>query len=231
MRLRATLIVSSLLALPSAHAQQVPPNTQEITNEPHHTLLLQNDDVRVFRLKLQPGEATLPHRHQLFYAYLSLRPVTIANEVRGREPVLTQLEAGELHTSKGGFTVAERNNSQELAEIIVIEVKKSNGAGFTTPMPGFRFHNSAFSALYEGAAMRCYSIMLLNGGLTDLHTESYDSLIVALADLKFRETNADGTASAIEMKAGDTRWVPRGVTHAFTNTVPTPATYVALEFN
>ena len=115
----------------SAQAQQGSVRVTGIADEPHHTLIFQNSEVRVFHLKLQPNEVTLPHRHEMYYAYLSLRAVTIGNEVRGRQPVLTQLEAGELHTSKGGFTVAERNNSSEPADLLVIEAIGKDDGSFT----------------------------------------------------------------------------------------------------
>ena len=202
----------------------------EITDEPHHTLLFQNDEVRVFHLKLQPNDVTLPHRHSTFYAYLSLHPVTIGNEVRGRQPVLTQLEGGELHTSKGGFTVAERNNSSEPADVLVIEAMKAEDGSFATPMDSFRFHDAAFGELFVAPMMRGYTLTIAAGGRTEQHKENYDRLLVAITDLKLRETKAEGTQSDLEMRAGDIRWLPRGVTHSVTNIGASSATFITLEF-
>jgi hypothetical protein len=62
-----------------------------IEKEPHHSLAFENDLVRVFHLQLQPNEATKIHRHTSFYAYFSLRPVTISNEVAGNIQSLRSL--------------------------------------------------------------------------------------------------------------------------------------------
>ena len=100
------LVVATLFLCPIV----VRPQTGEtapvaIDKEPHHSLAFENDCVRVFHLQLQPNEATKTHRHPSFYAYFSLQSVTISNEVAGHAPVITQLEPGELRTSKGGFNV------------------------------------------------------------------------------------------------------------------------------
>ena len=220
-----------LFVVMSAWAQDAPPTEVKIGNEPHHALSFENDQVRVFHVKLEPNEATLPHRHESTYAYLSLRPITISHEVRGRQPVLTELEAGEFHTSKGGFTVAERNNSLEQADLIVVEPRKTESPGFVTPMGGIHYHNGGYADLFEAQAMRGYSLKFFPGGKTDLYTESYDRLILALTDLRLRDTFADGTQSVLEMKAGETVWMPRGRTHSIENLVDSIVTMDILEFN
>ena len=231
MKCCAALFVAALLPIIPAQAQESPTKGLELAKEPHHTLLFQNSEVRVFHLNLKPGEVTLPHRHETFYAFFSLSPVAIGNEVRGHQPVLTRLDSNELHTSKGGFTVAERNNSSKPAELLVIEAAKVESEGFSAPMGGFRYHSSAYSALFESPTMRAYSMILFDGGLTDPHTETYGGLFLAVSDLKLLEMGPDGTSSQWEMKAGETRWVPRGVTHALANLGPSNATFIVLELN
>jgi hypothetical protein len=115
----AVPVAVALLLCVGVRAQEGAATSVDITAEPHHTLLLENSQARVFHLRLQPGEATLPHRHRNIYAYLSLRPITIANDVRGRPPVVVGLEANEVHTSKGGFTITERNKSSDPATCLL----------------------------------------------------------------------------------------------------------------
>jgi uncharacterized RmlC-like cupin family protein len=167
----------------------------------------------------------------MFYAFLSLRPVVIGNEVRGRQPVMTRIEAGELHTSKGGFTVAERNNSSEPADLLVIEALKANAGEFNSPMGGFRYHDAAFGELFQASAVRGYTMTIAAGGRTEQHGENYDRLLIAVSDLDFREDTASQSPSEFAMKAGEVRWIPRGQTHATTNIGASPATFITLEFN
>jgi quercetin dioxygenase-like cupin family protein len=167
----------------------------------------------------------------VFYAFLSLRPVVIGNEVRGRDPVLTRLDPDELRTSKGGFSVAERNNSAEPADLLVIEALMSNAGEFSTPMGGFRFHDAALGELFEAPAVRAYTFRMAAGGRTKQHQENYDRLLVALTDVHLREDVAGQPPSDLVMKAGEVRWIPRGQLHAVTNLAASPGMLLTLEFN
>jgi hypothetical protein len=164
------------------------------------------------------------------YAYLSLRPVTLANEVRGRPPVVVELEGGEVHTSKGGFTLAERNKSPDAAALIVIESVKGEAGGFATPIGGFRYHDAAFAELFQFPVMRGYSMVVAAGGRTEKHEEQYDRLVLAVSDLKLREDAAGQPPSEILMNAGDIKWFPRGISHTTTNAGNSPATFITFEF-
>jgi quercetin dioxygenase-like cupin family protein len=230
MRLVISALAAVLLSLPIS-GQEPPPKTVEIADEPHHVLLLQNSSVRVFNLKLKTNEGTLPHTHKKFYAYISLRSVEIAHEVRGRKPVIAHLEAGELHTSKGGFTVAERDSSPEPAELLVIEAVKPDVEEFKTPMGGFRFHDAAYAALFEGSEMRGYAMTVAAEGRTEQHEEKYDRLIIAVSELKLREDVVGQPPNILEMKPGEIQWMPRGMIHATTNIGISPAIFVTLEFD
>jgi hypothetical protein len=224
-------VMTALLLCASAVAQEDTVAPVDLANEPHHKMLFENPQVRVFRLQLQPGEATLPHRHKSLYAYLSLRPVTIANEVRGRPPVVVSLEGSEVHTSKGGFTLVERDKSSEPADLLVIEAAlQSGGKGFAKPIGGFGFHNAAFGTLFEFPVMRGYMMTIAAGGHTEKHDENYDRLLIALSDLKLSEDVAGQPSSELQMRAWDIKWFPRGTSHATTNTGTSPAIFITFEF-
>jgi quercetin dioxygenase-like cupin family protein len=226
----SAVITIVLLALIAGRAQERSVASVEILDEPHHKLLLENSAVRVFRLSLQPGEATASHRHKYLYAYVSLRSATIASEVRGRTPVVTNLEGNEVHTSKGGFTLVERNKGSERADLLVIESLKSSSGGFVTPIGGYRFHDAALGEIFQLPGMRAYMMSIAVGGRMEKHKEDYDRLVVALSDLKLREDIDGQQSTELEMKAGDVGWFPRGVTHATTNLGVSPAIFITFQF-
>jgi len=201
-----------------------------IDKEPHHSLAFENDCVRVFHLQLQPNEATKTHRHSTFYAYFSLQSATISNEVVGHAPVITQLEPGELHTSNGGFNVAERNKSNQQADIFVVQPLKSDGNGFPTPL-AMHVHDVMIAEQYAGSNMRVYLMGIASGGRIEEHTEAYDSLVIALADSNIREVVPGRGPNNWSMKAGETRWIQRGTTHSEINMGSGPADLIVLEFN
>jgi uncharacterized RmlC-like cupin family protein len=202
-----------------------------LVEESHHKLVFQNDTIRVFHLKLQPHEATNLHRHKGFYAYISLTPATIGNEVRGRQPVESVLDAGDVHTSKGGFNLVERNELSTPIEQIVVELLKPHTGSFTTPMGGFRYHDAAMGELFEAGGVRAYTMTIAALGRTEPHLETYDRLIVAVSDLTARESVSGEKPTFLELKVGEVKWIARGVTHATTNVGTRPATFVTFEFS
>ena len=228
----ALVLVLSSGLLPAQEPQLRPSHSlPDLISEPHHKLVFQNDVVRVFRLELQPNEATESHRHGNFYAFFSLNPLTIANEVRGRKPVVSTLEAGEVRTSKGGFTLAERNLSSHPAELFVVELVKPNTGSFTTPMLGFRYHDTATGELFEEGGVRAYTMTMAADGRTEPHVESYDRLVVALTDLKLRDNVVGESPTELTMKTGEVRWFHHGQTHSTMNVGTGPISFITFEFS
>src|SRR5579859_636410 len=219
MKSAASLIIALSLYAAPAQSQTGELIPVSIDQEPHHSLAFQNEHVRVFHVQLQPNEATRTHRHGAFYAYFSVQPVTISNEVAGHIPVITQLERGALRTSKGGFNVAERNNSKEQADIFVIQPLNAEGNGFPAPLAA-RMHDAGIVELYTGPTLRAYSAGIASSGRIEEHTETYDSLVIALADSKIRELVPGKESAEWNMKPGEMRWIPRGTTHSETNIGP-----------
>jgi co-chaperonin GroES (HSP10) len=225
------LFVAILLLCPNLAGSQTGETTPTaIDKEPHHSLVFENDRVRVFHLQLQPNEATKTHRHSTFYVYFSLQSLTISNEVAGHAPVIIQLEPGELRTSKGGFNVAERNNSNQQADIFVVQPLKADGDGFPTPL-AMHMHDVIIAEQYTGSNMRVYLMGIASGGRIEEHTEAYDSLVIALADSNIREVVPGQGPNNWSMKAGETRWIPRGTTHSEINMGAGPADLMVCDFN
>jgi hypothetical protein len=212
-------------------AAQVSPQHVKLAEEPHHKLLLENAETRVFRLTLARNEATLLHRHPGFYAFISIGTATIQNEVPGHKPVVTELSEGDLHTSKGGFSLIERNISSNPAELIVIERVRSPGAPFQSPMGAFRIHDAALGELFDEPFMRAYTLRLAAGGRTEAHDERYDRLIVAVTDLHLEDALDGPQPKQVLLKRGEVQWIPHGSDHAITNTGTEPCTFITIEFN
>jgi hypothetical protein len=136
-----------------------------------------------------------------------------------------------LRTSRGGFTVAERNNSPEPAELIVVEaMRPDDGKGFATPMGGFQKHNAAIGELFEAPVVRGYILAIAAEGRIEKRHEDYDRLLIALSDLYLREEVYGQPPTELRMKAGEVRWVSRETTHSTTNAGSLPAALLTLEF-
>ncbi len=203
-----------------------------IVREPHHSVVLQNLKVCVLRLKLAPGEATELHRHSNYYAFVGLDAVTLSNEVPGRGAKLTNLEAGELHTSRGGFELVERNTSNKAADIIVVELVNPNPTPFAGPTDGIHLDQALSSELFETVGMRAYALMVSANGHVRKTQQEYDRVVLALSEITLhRETGTATDAETFTLKPGEVKWLPRGGAEDMTNTGDKIARYVVFELN
>ena len=221
--MQAALVILGVLLAASAPSQPI-----DISSEPHHKLLLENDKVRVFRLNLQPKDATELHWHAGYYAYISFKPAEISNEVPGHPAVRTKLAENELHTSKGTFSLVERNTSANPAEMLVVEPLNLDVGRFASPMGDFERHEALFGELFEAHVMRGYSMVLAPGGGIAEHTEKYDRLLIATSSLDLREDSEP--ARAMHLRTGAIKWLPKGPQRAMSNLGENRASFIVLEF-
>src|SRR5882672_4733879 len=81
----------------------------EITAEPHHHFVLENESVRVFNLEVAAHESTQVHRHRHDYIYVVRGAADVENAVLGKPPSELKLADGETRFLAGGFAHAARN--------------------------------------------------------------------------------------------------------------------------
>ncbi|MGC2743027.1 MAG: hypothetical protein WA672_07550, partial [Candidatus Angelobacter sp.] len=115
--------VAGLLFLATATLAQ-PQQSVEITSEPSHHLVFQNEYVRVFDVTVAPRATTLVHKHNYDYLFVTLGDSDVVS-VRPREkPVALQLKDGEVRFTAGNFAHAAINNSDRPFHNITIELLK-----------------------------------------------------------------------------------------------------------
>src|SRR5262245_4819562 len=105
----------------------------EITSEPHHHLVLNNDYVRVFKLEAAPREPTLLHRHRHDYWFVTLGASDVENDVQGKQPVRLKLADGETRFLAGGFAHVAKNLSENAFRNITIEYMQDQKAKNSSP--------------------------------------------------------------------------------------------------
>jgi hypothetical protein len=93
-----------------------------VKNEPHHALMLQNDYVRVFNVTVPPLDATLLHRHDVPYLYLTLGRSDVINAVQGKPEAHLIFQDGDTRYSPGGFAHIARTDAGILFHNITIEL-------------------------------------------------------------------------------------------------------------
>ena len=94
----------------------------ETTAEPSHHLVLENEYVRVFKVKVAPHASTLVHRHRHDYIYVMLGDAHLSNEVAGRPPAEIKLADGEARFTAGDFAHSVKNLSEQPFRNVTIEL-------------------------------------------------------------------------------------------------------------
>jgi len=208
------------------------PKAVDVAKEPHHKLLLENASTRVFRLALAKGESTQGHQHGRPYVFIALVPSMLSNEVPGRRPIISNLEYGELRSSKGGFSLTERNAGAEPADLVVIELKTHShpSGGFATPEADYHYHNVMIGHLFETDDWRGYEINISSEGNVEKHKENCDRLIIAVSEAHLRNDVESKATSNLDLNPGEVTWFPAGDTISTVNVGSQPAKLIILEF-
>jgi quercetin dioxygenase-like cupin family protein len=217
--------------LPSLALAQPPASEVAIDAEPHHHLVLENAQVRVFQVEVAPHTATLMHRHGRDYVFVNLGAAEIENDVAGKPPVSLKLQDGETRFTPGGFAHLAKNLADNPFRNVTIELLHPGPAtaagGDEKPreLPG-----ATITPIFTKDGVRVSDIRLKAGGAIPRHHHDGPHLVVAVTDLSLRSEVEGQTATTLTLKAGEVAWIPGGITHTVTNVGPGEARLITLQF-
>jgi beta-alanine degradation protein BauB len=224
-------IILSLSSLALAQTAEV-----EITAEPHHHFVLENEFVRVFNLEVAPHETTLVHRHRHDYIYVVLGPSAVENAVQGKPPGQLKFADGDTRFLDGGFAHAARNLASTPFRNVTIELLQDEKAR-KSPTPkwdeerGLRIlEKGTQDILFVKDGVRVSEIELQPGGMIPTHHHKGPHLLVPLTDIEVRSDVEGQGPMPGHFKSGEAKWLPGGYTHTLTNVGQHSAKFVTVEF-
>jgi len=231
-RLLFPALVLAAIALAAQTTSEV-----EITAEPHHHLLLENQQVRVWLAEVAPNDATLMHRHNHDYVFVSLGDANVQNEVEGKAPAILKMQDGETHFSPGGFAHIARNQASTPFRAIAVELMQDEAA-HKTPPPKWDedrglhvFTGGTQDIIFVKDGVRVSETELQPGATIPSHHHTGPHLLVAVSDLEIRSDVEGKGPMPGHFKSGEVKWLPGGYTHTLTNTGKQEAKFVTLEFH
>lgn len=98
-------------------------NASSLTNVAGHTLVLENDRVRVFRLVLAPGQSTELHTHARRSLGVAVSEGRVAVEVPGKKIRTVKFKPGDTQWHEGGTKHSFKNIGSITFEAVDIELK------------------------------------------------------------------------------------------------------------
>jgi len=231
---RRTIFLALLLASVTGLGQA--PASVEITAEPHHHLLLENQYVRVFRAEVAPGDATLMHRHSHDYVFVSIGVSDVLNQVEGKAPAPLKMKDGETRFSAGGFSHIAHNQASTPFVAIAVELLQDQAA-HATPPPKWDeerglhvLQGGTRDIMFVQDGVRVSEIELQPGAVVPSHHHNGPHLVVAVTDVDVRSDVEGKAPMPVHINKGDVKWVQGGYTHTVTNIGKQEAKFVTLEF-
>jgi quercetin dioxygenase-like cupin family protein len=89
--------------------------------------LFLHDGARVSEVELQPGATVPSHHHDGPHLVVAVSDLDLRSEVEGKGTVNTQLKAGDVKWTPGGFTHTLTNTGRSPARLVTVEFKPDAG--------------------------------------------------------------------------------------------------------
>ena len=231
-RLTFPALLLATIALAAQNTSEV-----ELTAEPHHHLVIENEYVRVFKVEVAPHDSTLMHSHHHDYVFITLGNAEVENAVKGKPPVILKLQDGEARFVAGNFAHVARNLADTPFRNVTIELLQDEAARKTPPPKwdeerGLHILTGGTQdIMFVQDGVRVSETELQPGAMLPSHHHSGPHLLVALTDLDTRSDVEGQGPMPGHLKSGDVKWLPGGYTHTLTNVGKQKAKFVTLEFH
>lgn len=215
-----------------------PQKPVDITSEPSHHLVFQNEYLRAFDVIVAPKASTLVHRHEHDYVFVTLGDAEITNARVGENPSGLQLKDGETRFTPGGFAHAAVNNSDRPFHNVTIDLlqKATNiqrcMESCVVPVPCAAERKVMCPAIERRISSDQWVMAFVTmppGSFLEKHTHVVPHLVVAVSDVDLA-VDTGGAASQAQLALGGVSWVPAGATHSVRNNTSHTARFVTLEF-
>lgn len=205
----------------------------EIAAEPHYRLLLENDQVQVYRLTLHPDESALVRLHHSFLT-VALQDGEIIIWDEGKSPIAHfQVHQGETNfhclstvcltpeQAEKGIAGGFRNDRPNDYRNITVEfpdpkIGWSMPAGGLLGPPGSMFLGGALVA----------DVLLQPGDSFPAPDSPGPQLIISLTEVNLK----NGAGTRIRKPAGGVAWIPAGQASALANSGHEAARFIAIAF-
>jgi beta-alanine degradation protein BauB len=197
-----------------------------VTADPtHHWVEFENDQVRVVRYKVAPGDQTARHSHPAL-VNVFLTDVNAQNTTDDGKVANVKGKAGDA-VWRGPLTHVSKNVGDKPFEGILIEPKNPHSARPAGSADETTFPGARAKVLFENEQVRVVRYRFNPGEKNEMHGHP-DNVQVVLTDAKATVTTPDGKTIQSQGKAGQVNWRPATV-HSVQNTGEKPFEGVLVE--
>jgi hypothetical protein len=210
----------------------------DMASDPHHQLLIENSQVRVFEVSLRPNEQSfVSHEHN--FLMVTLQDCEVIMWPEGRSDIQSfHLGEGDVRYLFGGRARGLRNERNTTYRNITVEFldpkvttysyQRDSGAwdyGDSVVRPPVDPHAKFANSLGLGAATAT-DVQLLPGDSLPLPEKLVGELLIPVSDVDFK------TEGDIHMRKsqGEAAWIPAGRKYKLLNAAGEAARFIVVEF-
>ena len=194
---RCLAMLGLLVAAPPLLPQTIVP----VEQEPVHTIVFENDVVRVIDAALPVGHATLYHTHVRDNVPVVVAGGRVAITLIGREAVGSVVKIGEVSFAVGGYTHVVRNVGPTPLRFIDVELRTSAPAAPVSP-PATASPLAGHALELSNARVHVHRVIVSPGRRLDAHQHPGPVLAVVVAG----DAVQRGASAASPVAAGSFRW-------------------------
>ena len=217
------------------------PKEVEITAEPSHHQIFQNDQVRVFYVDVAPGAGTLTHWHRHDYVFVTLGPTEIINAVEGKAPIPQKLADGDTRLVPGNFAhhvhdTAPTDFRNVTVEILQDEKLRQSTASWDEDRSLDILEGGTKQILWIKEGIRATEFELQQAAAVPSSPHSHPLLLVAVSDFDLflqdprTHSSNEPKPAAKHFASGSAIWLAPGFSRPLTNAGHSIAKFVTLEF-
>jgi len=229
------LILTLLLALTAALSAQEQ-KAVDMASDPHYSLLLQNDKVRVFEMGLRPLEQSyVLHDHN--FLTVTLQESEIVQWSEGQSPVANfRYDQGDVRFSFGGPAAGIRQDRTRNYRNVTVEFlnPKVTNYGYHADLVTWTYGNTGVPPPTDPRAKyvtrlplgesEVESVQLLSGDVLPAPEQDVDRLVVAVTDMDLMNGG-----KRLRKSSGEIVWIPAANKAELKNRSGEPARFVVLE--
>ncbi len=195
--------------------------------EPHHRMVFQNKNVRIYDALIPPGDVTLFHTHSFDTVNITLSDGKGTNEFLGKETREVIANTGDVSLAKAyerPYAHQIRNTGVTPLRFIGAEVLASSASPGTPSaldaLPGHKL-------VLENDRVKVYRISIDPKQATGIRLRTLPWLRISISQSMISIHESGKTPETVETKSGDYRWHEGGTTDSIENVGLT--TYEAAE--
>jgi mannose-6-phosphate isomerase-like protein (cupin superfamily) len=197
-----------------------------VEQEPVHTVVFENEVVRVIDAALPVGHVTLYHTHVRDNVPVAVASGRVATTVIGRAPVESAVKVGQVWFATGGYTHEVRNVGPTPLHYIDVELRKSAPAVAKTATGPAAASVAGHALELSNPRVRVHRVIIAPGRHLDAHQHSGPVIEVLVAGDAIQR----GAGVATSVVSGAFRWHADGALDAVRNTGRVPYEVVEVEW-